>query len=377
MADHYRTLGIAPNADEAVIRAVYVALMKRFHPDRNASPEMLKRAQDITAAYAVLSDPKKRAAYDDERAGLDPWARSAALPVRRRRGIGSVAFAGLAVAIVAAAFALSPMIPITQPAKRSVAAAAMNSPSTHCAGLADSERIRTALIMRLDEVGALDQTAAAALTASRFEIAAPVAARDLAAPGHIACLATVAITLPAAFSTSSGQGTVLSDLQYSASRTEPESAMRVHPDGRLVAALSGIRHKPTLAAVVNPMLEDDVVLAGVATPLPVGIPEPKMAEKPPSEPTRRAVVPRAPAPLPTRVVEALQQERVAGLNGIDRQTMNFYGQSLRNASATKKGKLEASHSGFAQRLAACGSDACRRETYLKRNVEISRIMMGE
>ena len=57
--------------------------------------------------------------------------------------------------------------------------------------------------------------------------------------------------------------------------------------------------------------------------------------------------------------------------------MNFYGQSLRNASGSKKGKLEASHFGFAQRLAACSSDACRRETYLKRNVDISRIMMDE
>jgi hypothetical protein len=375
LADHYRTLGIAPNADEAVIRAVYVALMKRFHPDRNASPEMLKRAQDITAAYAVLSDPAKRAAYDDQRAGLDPWARSAALPVKRRRGIGGVAFAGLAVAIVAGAFALSPMIPIAQPAKRSVTAAAMTPQSTHCAGLADPERIRAALIMRLDEVGALDQTAAAALTASRLEIAAPADARDLAAPGQIACLATLAITLPAAFSTSSGQGTILSELQYSASRTEPGSAIRVHPDGRFVAALSGIRHQPMLAAVSNPMLEEDAALT--EAPPPVSIPNPSLAVKEPSEPVRRAVVERTPAPIGARVVEAPRQERVAGLNGVDRQTMNFYGQSLRNASATKKGKLEASHPGFAQRLAACGNDTCRRETYLKRNVEISRIMMGE
>lgn len=376
MADHYRTLGIAPTADEAVIRAVYVALMKRFHPDRNTSPEMLKRAQDITAAYAVLSDPKKRAAYDDDRAELDPWARGVALPARRKSRIGGLVLVGLAGAIVTGAFALSPMIPIVQPVKRNAAAAAMNPRSTHCTGLADSERIRTALIMRLDEVGALDQTAAAALTASRFEIAAPTDARDLAAPGQVACLATLAITLPAQFSTASGQGTILSELQFSSSRNEPGSAMRVHPDGRLVAALSGIRHQPTLAAVVNPMLEEGAAsVEDLPVPIPSAAPERRPAPKP--VPIRNADLARQPQPVAIRTASEREPERVAGLNGVDSQTMTFYGQSLRNANAGKKGKLEASHSAFVQRLAACGSDACRRETYLKRNVEISRIMMGE
>jgi hypothetical protein len=376
LADHYRTLGIAPTADEAVIRAVYVALMKRFHPDRNASPDLLKRAQDITAAYAVLSDPKKRAAYDDARAGLDPWARGGALPNRRGSRIGGLAFAGLAIAIIAGALALSPMIPFATPVRKIVAAGPAAQLATHCAGLADSERIRTALIMRLDEVGALDQTAAAALTASRFEIAAPTDARDLAAPGQIACLATLAITLPAQFSTASGQGTILSELQYSASRTEPGNAMKVHPDGGLVAALSGIRHEPTLAAVVNPMLEEDAAsVEDLPPPMPSAVPGRRPAPRP--APIGKAEVARQSQPGAIRPAPVREPERVAGLEGVDRQTMNFYGQSLRNANAAKKGKLEASHSGFAQRLASCSSDACRRETYLKRNVEISRIMMGD
>ena len=52
-------------------------------------------------------------------------------------------------------------------------------------------------------------------------------------------------------------------------------------------------------------------------------------------------------------------------------------QSLRNANGAKKSKLQISHGSFAQRLAACSSDTCRRDAYLRRNVEISRIMMGE
>ena len=374
MADHYRTLGIAPTADEAVIRAVYVALMKRFHPDRNTSPEMLKRAQDITAAYSVLSDPKKRAAYDDERAGLDPWARSAALPARQRRGIGGFAFGGLAVAIVAGAVAVSPMIPIAKPAKRTSAVAALTPTPPQCADLADSERIRTALIMRLDEIGALDQTAAGALTAAQFEVAAPTDARDLAAPGQTACLATLAITLPAQFMTASGKGTILSELQYSASRTEPDAAMTVHPDGRLVAALSAIRHQPSLAAVPDPMLEEDVALAEVL-PVPTSIQELRAKPTVSQVPVRRGAVAKQATPISPRM--APPAERAASLDGVDRQTMSFYGQSLRNANGAKKSKLQISHGSFAQRLAACSSDTCRRDAYLRRNVEISRIMMGE
>src|SRR5688500_20309314 len=60
--------------------------MKRFHPDRSASPETLLRAQAISEAYAVLSDPKRRAEYDDKRVGMQPWERGGALAPPRRRG---------------------------------------------------------------------------------------------------------------------------------------------------------------------------------------------------------------------------------------------------------------------------------------------------
>lgn len=66
--DYYRTLGVAPQAEAAVIRAAYLALMRSYHPDgatvagdRNAAES---RTKEITAAYAVLGDPKRRAAYD-------------------------------------------------------------------------------------------------------------------------------------------------------------------------------------------------------------------------------------------------------------------------------------------------------------------------
>lgn len=372
MIDHYRTLGVASTADEAVIRAVYVELMKRFHPDRNASPDTLKRAQDITEAYAVLSDPARRAAYDDERAGLQPWERGGALPRRRSSGrAGAIAVAGTGLAAIAGAVALAPMLSAerSRPAGQQSASAAVPA---HCAAIADPERVRTALIMRLDEVGALDRAAAGALTASRIDLAAVTSARDLAAPGRIACLATLAITLPPAFSTASGQGTILSELQFSTLRTDSEARIEVAPDGRLVAALSGIRHQPALEPVRNAMLDEDAPTVAELTPAPVAMP---VAPRPRAEPVRQSAAPvrRAEAPTPA----APARRGGVDLSGLDRQVMNFYGQSLGHASADKRGKLERSQSGFRARLSGCASDSCRRDAYLARNVEISRIMMGE
>ncbi|MGH7912408.1 MAG: J domain-containing protein [Candidatus Dormibacteraceae bacterium] len=64
--DFYGVLGVAPNASSAEIAAAYRALAKRYHPDLNrGGAEMMKR---INAAYYVLSDPERRAAYDRDRA---------------------------------------------------------------------------------------------------------------------------------------------------------------------------------------------------------------------------------------------------------------------------------------------------------------------
>jgi hypothetical protein len=64
-ADHYRTLGVHRHAELAVIEAAYRAMAKGYHPDRNPGDRSANtRLQQINAAYAVLSDPKKRRAYD-------------------------------------------------------------------------------------------------------------------------------------------------------------------------------------------------------------------------------------------------------------------------------------------------------------------------
>ena len=64
--NHYDTLEVSARASPEVLRAAYRSLIQRFHPDRRPDdPEAATRAAAITEAYDVLSDPVRRAAYDE------------------------------------------------------------------------------------------------------------------------------------------------------------------------------------------------------------------------------------------------------------------------------------------------------------------------
>jgi curved DNA-binding protein CbpA len=67
--DYYRILGVLDDAEDVVIRAAYRALAQRYHPDKwqGDAAEATRRMAEINAAYAVLSDTEKRAAYDATR----------------------------------------------------------------------------------------------------------------------------------------------------------------------------------------------------------------------------------------------------------------------------------------------------------------------
>jgi molecular chaperone DnaJ len=62
--DYYQVLGVGRDADAQAIKDAFRQLALKYHPDRNKSPEAEDRFKEIAEAYAVLSDPKKRAEYD-------------------------------------------------------------------------------------------------------------------------------------------------------------------------------------------------------------------------------------------------------------------------------------------------------------------------
>jgi molecular chaperone DnaJ len=63
--DYYEVLGVERNASVQEIKSAYRKMAIRYHPDRNAGdPEAEEMFKEAAEAYAVLSDPDKRARYD-------------------------------------------------------------------------------------------------------------------------------------------------------------------------------------------------------------------------------------------------------------------------------------------------------------------------
>ena len=70
--DYYEVLGISKEAQINEIKSQYRKLALKFHPDRNKSSEAAEHFKEISEAYAVLSDTKKRQLYDQHgHAGVD------------------------------------------------------------------------------------------------------------------------------------------------------------------------------------------------------------------------------------------------------------------------------------------------------------------
>jgi len=63
--DYYEVLGVPKNAAEADIKKAYRKLALKYHPDRNPGDKKAEESfKEAAEAYAVLSDPQKRAQYD-------------------------------------------------------------------------------------------------------------------------------------------------------------------------------------------------------------------------------------------------------------------------------------------------------------------------
>ena len=62
--DYYQTLGVAREAPADDVKKAYRKLARKYHPDVSKEPDAEKRMKEVNEANEVLSDPEKRAAYD-------------------------------------------------------------------------------------------------------------------------------------------------------------------------------------------------------------------------------------------------------------------------------------------------------------------------
>ncbi len=82
--DYYAILRVRPHATPQEISRAYRALMRSHHPDVDGGTAPEGELLKIMQAFNVLRDPRRRAAYDEERAA----AVGQQVPVRKVRSTG-------------------------------------------------------------------------------------------------------------------------------------------------------------------------------------------------------------------------------------------------------------------------------------------------
>ncbi|WP_263261540.1 DnaJ C-terminal domain-containing protein [Pseudomonas sp. RIT-PI-S] len=65
--DYYKILGVEPTADDKAIKTAYRKLARKYHPDVSKEPNAEAHFKEASEAYDALSNPEKRAEYDELR----------------------------------------------------------------------------------------------------------------------------------------------------------------------------------------------------------------------------------------------------------------------------------------------------------------------
>lgn len=65
--DYYKILGVEATADDKAIKTAYRKLARKYHPDVSKERDAEEKFKEVNEAYEALSNPEKRAEYDELR----------------------------------------------------------------------------------------------------------------------------------------------------------------------------------------------------------------------------------------------------------------------------------------------------------------------
>jgi curved DNA-binding protein CbpA len=413
--DHYATLGVSPTSEDVVIRAAYLALMRRYHPDRNASAEAAERAQAITHAYQVLSNWRRRSEYDLKRAQMSALRMPGSVAPRRPRPSASALFAVAAVALLVFVAVRQPMfvgaLPERLPdAPVRKAARLTPNPAALCRSPATADQIKRELFRRAAEIRGRDQAAFDRIAgASLIRINLPELRQTDANLGTVRCQAWVELDLPPGLGVLDGRRNLMADIRYTVKPgADGKSSVSVSNEGLIVtplvtlAQVSRADDEPLPEPVVQPPAEAQPLDEPPPAPLP-GPPPPRARVAPQhartaAQPARAAAQPaRAAARATAQPAKASNPASAASANPsyscqiaqgrgetavckssdlsrLDRHLGVLYGQSWGQADAARRTKLLGTRDRFIARREACKSDSCISDAYVRRMREISDIM---
>jgi hypothetical protein len=376
MIDHYRILGLARSANRSAIRAAYLSAMRRFHPDQNPSPEAAERAKLISVAYATLSDPQRRAAFDRQlvanRAARHPMPVFTS-PARGRNA--AVVMSALAAVLIAFAATRPSMAPTTpaeadrpvQLAKRPTA----ESASGGCPASIGHDEARGALFRAAAWTTPGDLGAFAVAAAHSTVRATAVSSTGSEMLGNRRCEAVLLVELPPDLVTQHGARSLVTEVAFLPA--DKPGAFDFEVD-ELVG--STLRSVTSAHAAIAPPPADGPPLpltdAVAPSPAPAIVPVRAQPAKKP-EPTVAAALPARRPERPSRAASPAASSGI-DLAALEQHQSLLYRQSYLQADGRKRALLLNNRASFLRRLGDCTSDRCRRDAYLSRNQQIVTIM---
>ena len=408
--DHYATLGVSPTSEDVVIRAAYLALMRRYHPDRNSSAEAAERAQAITHAYEVLSNWRRRSEYDLKRAQLSALRMPGSVAPRRPRPSASALFALAAVALLVFVVLRQPLLvgalPERIPAAPVRKAARLTpNPAAYCRSTTTADRIKRELFREAAEIRGRDQTAFDRIAGlSHIRINLPELRQTDARLGTLRCQAWVELDLPPGLAVLDGRRNLMADIRYTVKPgAGGKSSVSLSNEGLIVtplvtlAQVSRLEDEPFPEPVVQPPTEAIPVDEPPLPPMPIPPPRARVAPqhaKTAAHPAHAAAQAARAATQPAKAVNQAAAAplkpsyscqiakgrgetavcRNSDLSRLDRHLGVLYGQSWGQADAARRAKLLGTRERFIARRDACRSDSCISDAYVSRMREISDIM---